>query len=63
MTQALDQGLGERCQTGADLDHGLTGDRGNGIHDGIDDAAIRQEVLAKAFAGDVLHCTGSRIST
>ena len=61
--QALDQGLREGRQTGADLDHGLTGHRGDGVHDGIDDAAVGQKVLAEAFAGNVLHWAGSRIST
>ena len=63
MTQPLHQRLRERRQTGADLHHGLTSHRGDGVHDGIDDAAVRQKVLAKAFAGNVLHWTGSRIST
>ena len=63
MAQTLDQRLRECGQAGANLDHGLTGHRGNGVHDGIDDAAVCQKVLTKAFAGDVLHWTGSRIST
>ena len=33
------------------------------VDDGIDDAAVGQEMLAKPFARDVLHCGGSRIST
>jgi hypothetical protein len=63
MAQALNQRLRERSQTGADLDHGLTCHRGNRVHNGIDDAAVREKVLAKAFAGDVPHWTGSRNST
>jgi hypothetical protein len=63
MAQALNQRLSQCRKAWANFDHGLTGHRGNGVHDGIDDAAVCQKVLSKAFAGDVPHWTGSRIST
>ena len=56
--QALDQRLGERGQAGADLDHGLARLGRDGVHDGVDDAVVGQEVLAKAFAGNVFHAAG-----
>ena len=32
-------------------------------HDGIDDSAVGQEMLAKTLAGNMPHCGGSRRST
>ena len=65
--QALDQRLRERGQARADLDHGLAGARVDGADDGVDDAAVAEEVLAEALARDVLaaaaHWGGSRNST
>ena len=63
VAQALHQGLGQSSQARADLDHGLARLRVDGVHDGIDDAAVGQKVLTEAFAGDVFHWGGSRIST
>ena len=62
VSEALDQRLRQRGQARADFDHGVARLRRNGGHDGIDDCAIGQKMLAKAFAGNVLH-TGSRYST
>ena len=53
--QALDQRLRERGQAGTDLDHHLPGGGCNFAHDGVDDGAVGQEVLAEALAGNVLH--------
>ena len=53
--QALYQGLRECRQTRADFDHVLARHRGNGVNNGVNDAAIRQKVLAKTLAGNVLH--------
>ena len=61
--QTLHQGLCQGGQTRADFDHGVRGRGRNLAHDGIDDGAIGQEVLAEPFACDVFHCGLSRIST
>ena len=53
--QALDQWLRERGQAGANLDHHLSGGGCDLAHDGVDDGAVGQEVLAEALAGNVLH--------
>ena len=61
LTQPLVERLGHL--TVIELDRDLAARlRRNGRHDGIDDCAIGQKMLAKAFAGNVLH-TGSRYST
>ena len=62
--EALHQRLGQRGQTGPDLHHRLAGHRGDGGHNGVDDAVVGQEVLAETLAGDMAHNWGSsRIST
>ena len=61
--QALDQRLRERGQAGADFHHRLARLRCNGLHDGIDDGAIGQKMLAETLARQVLHWGGSRYST
>jgi hypothetical protein len=53
--QPLHQRLRQRGQAGADLHHGLARLRGDLAHDRVDDAAVRQEVLPEAFAGNVFH--------
>jgi hypothetical protein len=55
LPQTLHQRLRERGQARANFDHGLPGLRVDGVHDGIDDAAIGQKVLTETFAGDVFH--------
>ena len=52
--QTLDQGLGQRGQTGADFDHGVARAGCDLSHDGVDDAAVGEEVLSEALARDVL---------
>lgn len=42
------------AQAGADFDHAFVGGRVNGVHDVLDGARVLQEVLAEAFAGNVL---------
>src|SRR5574343_1724326 len=49
----LQQRLGNRPQAGADFDHRIATLRIDGRDNGGNDAAIDQEVLAEAFAGDV----------
>ena len=61
--QALDQGLGQRGQPGADLDHGVAWFGRYRLDDAVDDAAVAQKVLAETFARLVLHRGGSRYST
>ncbi len=61
--QALDQGLRERRQTRPDLDHRVARLRRDGLDDGVDDAVVAEEMLAEAFARNVLHCGASRYST
>ena len=61
--QALHQGLRQRGQAGPDLDHGLTGQRRNGLHDAVDDALVGQEMLSEALAGNVFHAIGSLMSS
>ncbi len=63
VAQTLDQRLRQGRQARTDLHHRLTSPGINRLHDRVDDAAIGQEVLAEALAGDVLHCGGSRYST
>ncbi len=53
--QPLDQGLGQGCQSGPDLDHGLARTRIDGPHDGFDHRLVVQEMLAEALARNVLH--------
>jgi hypothetical protein len=40
VAQALHQGLRQGGQAGADFHHALAALRCNGLHDGIDDAAV-----------------------
>ena len=54
-TQTLDQGLSQRSQTRADLDHRLTRTGVDGTHDLMNDRVIDQEMLAEALARNVLH--------
>jgi len=61
--QAFHQGLRQRGQTGPDLDHGLAGQRRNGLHDAVDDALVGQEMLSEALAGNVFHAIGSLMSS
>ena len=61
--QALDQRLRERGQAGADFHHRIAWLRRNRLHDGVNDGAIGQKMLAKALARQVLHCGASRYST
>ena len=63
MTQTLHQRLGQCCQTRTNLHHALTRAWINRTDNGINDAAVDQEVLAKTFTGNVLHWGGSRNST
>ena len=51
LAQSFDQRLRHGGQAGADLDHGVAGLRVDGAHDGVNDAAVGQKVLAEAFAG------------
>lgn len=53
--QALHQRLGEGGQARANFHHRLAGQRRDGAHDGFDDAAVRQKMLAEALAGNVFH--------
>ena len=53
MIEASQQRLGDRPQSGADFDNGIAALRVDGRNDGIDDAAIYQEILTEALAGDV----------
>ena len=55
VAQALNQGLCERGQAWADLDHGLACQGVDGVNDAIDDGAIGQKVLTKALAGNVFQ--------
>ncbi|MNT12977.1 hypothetical protein D3C72_1479290 [compost metagenome] len=43
------------AQAGTDLDHGIVRLRPDGGRDVVEDEAVMQEVLAKAFAGNVFH--------
>ena len=58
MIQARHQRLGNRPQTGANLDEYLVFLRPDGGNNGSDDAAINEKILPKAFAGDVFFHAG-----
>jgi hypothetical protein len=53
MVNALDQRAGQRAKPGADFDYPVIPPRCDRVDDARDDTAVRQEVLAEAFAGDV----------
>jgi hypothetical protein len=53
VAQPLHQGLGQCTQARADLDNRFSRMRRNGVHDGTDDAAVIQEVLAEPLARGV----------
>ena len=55
--QAVEQGLGQRAEAGADLDDGFARLRMDRVDDGVDDAVVDEEILAEAFAGGV-HVRG-----
>lgn len=52
-SESLHQRLRQRRQAGANFDHELAREWINRSDDGIDDAAISQEMLPKTFAGNV----------
>jgi hypothetical protein len=54
-TQSLHQRLGERTQAWANFDHVIAGLRMNPFNDLLDQTAINQKMLAKAFARNVFH--------
>jgi hypothetical protein len=58
--QTLDQGLSQCGQAGPDFHHGLPRPGINGADDGIDDAAVGQEMLAEALARNVFHQAAAR---
>ncbi len=53
--QSLNQRLRQGRQPGPDLHHSLARPRRNRLDDAFDDALVSQEMLAEAFARDVLH--------
>ena len=55
LLQVAQQLLRHGAQAGADLDHGIVRLRPDGGRDVVEDEAVMQEVLAKAFAGNVFH--------
>jgi hypothetical protein len=55
VAKAFHQRLGQRGQTGTDLDHDLRRPGVNGANDGIDDALVAKEMLAETLARSVLH--------
>ncbi len=56
MIEARQQRLGNCPEAGADFDDRVAALRIDGGDDGIDDAAVNQEILPESFAGDVaLH--------
>ena len=55
LLQVAQQLLRHGTQAGADFDHGIVRLRRDGGRDVVEDEAVMQEVLAKAFAGYVFH--------
>lgn len=55
MAQTLHQWLCQGAQTGAYFNHGLSGPRSNRSKNGIDDAHIGQEMLAKTLSRNMFH--------
>lgn len=58
MLESAEQRIGERAETGTDLDDAVVAPRRDGVDDVGDDLTVDQEILAKTLARNVLvHAT------